>query len=152
MSEKVKNGIELDDICPERAEFFLKSKNKTYGLRMLTLQDYAWFEKTFGSVNVFAKKEVDYTTVLKAVYHQLEQDSRKDFLAKTEKIIDDDGIETEKLIKGYEVLGDSISHPDEINGMMKAYVKTMGISQPVFDKLTEEEQKKKVTELEQIGD
>ena len=135
-------NVRLEDICPQRAEFFLKSKEKTYALRPVTLDDYVWLQSKFGTTDITELENINVGIVCQAIYKQLEQESRKDFLATTVKEINDDGEEVEEHLKGWQVLSKNIK-PDEIENIMTAYVKCLGVSKPIIDKLEEDNVKKK---------
>ena len=137
-------SINLEDINPQEVEFFLVSKNKSYTLRKITLNDRVWVQDKFKDEleNVFLK--IDYKGLMQVIYHQLNDDSKKDFLGYEKEIINDDGIPEKKFIKGWEVLSESISSPKEIKEIMESFVKALGLSQPILDKLLEEDKKKQM--------
>jgi len=141
MSEQ-KANLKLEDLCPQRAEFFLSSKEKTYALRPVTLDDYVWLQSKFGTTDITEMENIHVGIVCQAIYRQLEQESRKDFLATKIKEINDDGEEVETYLKGWQVLSKNIK-PEEIETMMTAYVKCLGVSKPILDQLNEDNVKKK---------
>lgn len=139
---ETKEIIELNDIIPQEAEFFLKSKSKSFKLRKITLRDRAWIKDKFKDDIERIFSTTDFSNLIIIIYHQLTDECKKDFLAITRKCIDDDGVEKEIFVKGYELLSEAISDPKEIRDVMMAFMLTMGLSQPIIDKVQESELKK----------
>ena len=137
--------VRLEDLIPARATFTLKSRpGIEYALRPMDLNDQVWIKKTFGNQDALqvALQGMDVEAVTRMVYHQLEQSSRKDFVATTESQVDDDGNEVTRTITGPEKLRAELSWPQEFMGLVTVLLKTIGLSQPILDKLQIEAVKK----------
>jgi len=139
--KKAKATIELKDLCPQRAEFVIKEKKCK--LRPITLLDRQWIDEKFGNKPIVSDNgQVDLEILFRSVYRQLEQDSRAQFPAITTKEINDDGEEEETKLLGWQVLASHVETSEEVNTILKAYMQTVGVSEPIYDRLTEEAVKK----------
>jgi len=93
--------MNLEQLFPEKPEFFISSTNKTYVLRIPNLEDRARFSDIIGQdkekiSEIFTKPHWD---VISRLVYRIMKD-KSDFLAGVESIIDDDGHETSMMISG----------------------------------------------------
>jgi len=149
---RVMRELSIDDILPERASFFLKDKKKEYFLRPINLTDNVWLKNKWGDKVDKIFDPPDMPELSKIVYRLLEDKS--DFRAEDIEYIDDEGETQEKRITGPEKLCESIQGVTEQINIFRALMSTIGISQPVFNEMLEEElsktDKKKIN-LSRVG-
>lgn len=139
----------LKDLIPENAGFTLRSTKKTHRLRAMTLKDVAWYQRTFGKTPDDLMENADFDMICKAIYFQLED--REDFLGrKGVTVIDENGYEEKRDISGVEKFQEAIS-VDEIDIMMSAFLKAMGVSEDDVKKVAEGKDKKKQKPTPKIG-
>lgn len=136
-------AIQLEDLIPEKATFTLKATgDRVHTLRELDLGDQVWLKGRFGEKEIeriFNKRMMPEICVI--VMRLLED--RTGF--EPERVMEKDfetGEEKEVFLTGPEKLQRCIAGLPEQQTIFLALLKTIGISQPVLDKLIEEEEKK----------
>lgn len=142
--------IKLGELRPQFGEFTLEATHDhKHRLRKISIDDYEWIEATFGLPlnELFAEgKEVKLSTVTRLIYHQLEDKSL--FRAEDRTIIDDEGEERVQRISGLQKFREAIVDPSEAANLTKAYLKSIGLSQPLaLETNSEKPSKKKVKPL-----
>lgn len=138
--------ISLSDIRPQLGTFTLEVTGElVHQFRKISLDDYGWVEETFGETldKLFAEgREVKLSVVAKLFYHQLKD--RSPFKAETKTEVDEEGEEREVRISGVQKFRQSIVGIEEQMAVVNAFLKTMGMSQPLtVEKVLEEGKKKK---------
>jgi hypothetical protein len=136
--------LEIKDIKPQKATFKLEYNQKEYHLRPLSLNDRLWLEETFGQEKlntIFTTIEMD--SICRIVFHLMENEDKEEFVAQDVTIINEDGEKKKVRLGGYKLLrGMLICGISEIELMMQALLKTIGIGEKVLDKLIPKDQKK----------
>lgn len=136
--------IELEDIIPEPGEFILrKTGDRVHRLRPINLEDHTWITKNIGDEK--RVKEImegkDLAELCKLIYHQLED--RAQFPSRLEVQINDEGDEVERKITGPQALAQCVVSKIDQRDLYVALLKTIGISQPILDKILNKDVKKK---------
>ena len=134
-------AIKLEDLLPSMAEF--KMNGKVYNLRPINLDDQVWMGDKYGPERL---EEILSTLPLKEVceiiFHQLPLEQKKDFPYEEIEDLDDEGKPCTKEMTGPAKVRQSISGIAHQMELIRALLKTIGISQPVLEKLEAEEIKK----------
>lgn len=122
--------MKLEDIVPENPSFTLSATGRTYELRPPSLEDIAHWTRTYGGIEGLTKvfKDKDWPEMCKVCFRLMKDKS--DFMAKKEIVIDDDGIETEKLVLAPERLFKAIATLDEGVAFQSAINKAFEAAQP----------------------
>lgn len=141
MSE-IKDLIELEDMIPVEAEFKLKATGKSYKLRKISLRDRTWIKDKFKDDIEKVFRTVDFKDLMMVIYHQLDEASKQEFLMIEREETNDDGVKVKVKVTGPELLSEALTDPEEIRDVMNAFIKTMGISQAIVDKMSAEYLKK----------
>jgi len=131
----------LADLTPEGASFSLEKTGKTYNMRPFNLRDEKWLGEVFGAELSVILKEVRMLQIARIVYHQLEEESKKDFAQQEITVINELGVETKDKIGGAELLFVSIVGWHEKMEMLKALMQTIGISRKIQDAEFDKEKK-----------
>lgn len=130
-------AVSLDALIPKAASFKLQATNKTYHLRPFNLDDLAYLQRKF-----FGEKKPDDDEfgqrlsnmtgqeISEVVYHQMTQESKREFMAKQDEWIDDEGQLRTDTITGPKQLRSCVSYR-ELETMLKAYLQTYGFSQSI---------------------
>lgn len=136
--------LELKDIIPPKPFFFVKSKQKSYHLRLPTLEDQVWLNEKFGGPEGIQKvlNTRDWPGVCRMVYRHMSNEGREDFLAQAVKIINDEGESVLRRMTGPEVLFCQLSGVDEAVKMLGAMIRAIMSSNPLIEKEVLEEIKK----------
>jgi hypothetical protein len=137
-------SITLADLCPQPAEFTLKSTGKTYRLRPVSVGDQQWMLNKYGDKlqEIFA--QIRTQEICTIVIHQLAAEHLEEFAAQDVQIlIEETGERTKKRLGGAELLKQMIQGVGEILEIFKALQKTIGMSQPVMEKIAAAEAEKK---------
>lgn len=131
--------MELTDLFPETGTFKLKSTgDHEHRLRPVNLIDRAWITRTFGEGNVLQAmfEKSDFASITKLVFYLLEDKSP--FPAGE---IDDLGENFEvvkRKVAGPERIMQAIVSPAEQIAVMKALLKTIGVSEPMLDAISQD--------------
>ena len=109
------NGLKFEDLIPQESTFTLSEKQgKVYILKKFTLADQIWAKREFGDRLQAILETVDLEGIAKLVFHLLKnKEEFKDELSFMEVIV---------------------TPQDKIN-ILKALLATIGVSQPILDKL-----------------
>ncbi len=138
--------IQLSEIRPQFGTFKLEATGDVvHRLRKVSLDDYEWFESEFGlsMLQVFAEgKEVKTSVVTKIIFHQLED--KTPFLASDEDVITDDGEKATVRVTGLQKFRRAVITAEDAQTMTQAFLKTLGMSQPVSVEAPKAAGKKKV--------
>jgi hypothetical protein len=140
-------SVTLDDLIPEHATFTLKSTGKIYIIRPVNLDDQVWVKKNIGDETMIEKafSGLDPDVITKLVYRLMDQDGRTDFMARDCSEINGDGEQQSYRLTGPQALCKAIEWPQEFIEVFRALLKTIGISNPILDKLGMDIIKKKET-------
>lgn len=142
--------LTLEEIVPAPAEFSI-SNGKTFKLDKMNIVHSQWLNSTFGEggmQKIF--KNLETQGILRMGWRMLNIDDKKKFPpTEVEEVCEDTGVVQTKTIGGLELFKAEFNGPLDLLELLKALLKTIGISQPVLDKLTDESAKKKL--MEQIG-
>lgn len=142
--------LQLEDIAPERAAFFLKAKKKKYYLRPVNLTDNVWMKGKWGNKIGVIFEKIDMPELSKIIYRLMEDKS--DFLAEDIDDVDDEGEPRSRRVSGPEKLCACIQSISEQIQIFQALMSTIGISQPLMDKMVAEEIEGKVKKkLKRVG-
>jgi hypothetical protein len=147
--------ITLADICPQPGKFSLKLTGKEYTLRPITIADQAWISERFGKQLQDIFREVRSKEIAQLAYHQMDEQSKAEFEPKDVVIHNEDtGERTNSKIGGWRLFAAQVSGMVEMEGIFKALLHCIGISQPLIDELEAEvkaeELKKKVSQEEAL--
>jgi hypothetical protein len=129
------NPIELEDIVPRPATFYLERTKKTYHLRAVSLEDELWMRRTFGDEiqNIFSQIQME--PICRIVFRQLEEKDKEDFLEQTVTLINEKGQKISETKGGSELLLCLICGFEEKIQIFKALMKTIGISRPILEQI-----------------
>jgi hypothetical protein len=134
--------MELSDLIPETAKFYLSSQQKDYELRTPNLEDRVEMVRICGGesglMEAFNQKKWDQ--ICKVVYRLLKDKS--DFLAKRSTIIDDEGIQKEVLVTGPILLLRAVVTQTEAAHMLGALTSAIASGEPLIREYIENEVKK----------
>ena len=135
--------MELKDLIPEIAKFYLSSTGKEHELRTPNLEDRVEMVRFCGGKDadvlaVFQEKKWDQ--ICKIVYRLLID--RSDFIAKKSKIIDDEGIEREVLVTGPILLLRAVRSQSEAIHMLGALTTALSAGEPLVKEFVASELKK----------
>jgi hypothetical protein len=133
--------ISLEDLKPQSAEFYLRGPDRTYRIRPINLADEAWMKRTFGAE--LAQKTQDPEGLCQILFHQLEDEDKKDFSPVERDTFDEDGNPVKEKIGGWRLLMSKVSGLPEQVGMSKALLQARGFSAPLIDEMVRDELKKK---------
>ncbi len=142
--------IELKDIVTQETDAWIGGK--CYTLRRFDLGDEAWLHETFGDKKgeLFTEK-MTTNQMAQLAFNQLKDEDKADFKKVKAKVINDEGDELEIEIGGWKLLRQKVSGTQEKAALMKALVHTLGIAQPLWDKIVKNEgnaaEKAKLLEL-----
>lgn len=141
--------ISLDELRPQDTEITVGGE--TYTLRKFNAADEAWLRETFGNdVNVL--KNMSEETMFRVVFHQLTNEDKLKFKAiSVEFVNDDDGTSYEGTIGGWKLFRLKTSGIKEKADLYKALSHTVGISRPLWDKISADE-KKRLAEANESSD
>lgn len=142
ISNKTSKSISLEDLLPQSAE--LELNGRVFTLRPIDLDDQVWLRNKFGDEKlnfIFQNQEME--SISQIVYHQLSYEDKLELKAVEINDIDDDGNEIVLKVTGPMLLRKMIKGPIDSLKVVNALLHTIGISQPVLDKLAEQEIKKK---------
>lgn len=136
-------AISLEDLLPQPATFSVNGKE--YNLRPFGLGDESWFREKFGGSSAMIaarmKQGLGSKDLGTLIYYFMDQAGRKDFPGFKGPRTNDEGFEVETKITGAEVMMEK-AKPKDVMGMAEAFLKSIGISQPMIDKLEVAELKK----------
>lgn len=126
--------MQLNDLFPEKAEFYLESRKKTYTLRVPNLEDRARFKDILGNESRINEvfQNLEWDIIAKLVYRLLVEKS--DFVAYQEKGYNDDGVEVTYLITGPALLMRAVSGMEEAIRVLTALVTALRLGDPLVDK------------------
>lgn len=142
--------LTLEDIVPEATEFVV-SNGKTFRLNKMNIVDSQWLNKTFGQEGmnrIFKQLEID--GIVRMAWRMLSSEDKQGFVAREFTEVQEDGTELKIKRGGVELFKAEFQGPMDLLALLKALLRTIGISQPILDKLTDDNVKKKL--LKQIGD
>ena len=139
----MKKFATLEEIIPDKPEFYVSAKKKTYSLRPPNIEDQAWFISRFGSLDKVteAMTSQDWEGICKIVYRLICNEGKRDFKAEETTEFDDDGVETTALLPASRALLRSLI-PDEALEMMRALTKAVVLSNPLIEKAVVDNLKK----------
>lgn len=135
-------SVTLEEMIPRTAT--VEIEGKEYTLRKFSLSDQAWAIEKFGGAEgiqaVFDKP--DLKGICQMVFHQLSDKDKRDFMLKHINLINDDGEEEEVRLTAVDQLMRKVSGSQHATEMVIALMKTIGVSQPLLDKVEAEGKKK----------
>lgn len=140
--------MELEDLLPQKPEFTISSRGKTYALRPPNMADQVWFKERYGNSDKFEKalETQDWAEIARVAYYLLSDEDKRDFLAGKVKVIDGEGVEREIHHSGPEKFLISLAGIKEMLAVMQALTRAIVISNPIAEaaakkKLREEAQR-----------
>jgi hypothetical protein len=125
-----KKKVQILDLVPEAPSFKLSATGKSYRLRKLSALDEVQIERDFGGLDKLlesATKRDGLDNLMQVIYRQIMDPERSDFIAEERKTIDDDGNPVTIKVGGWRKFADLVSGGAEINGILNAFFKCMGI-------------------------
>ena len=131
--------MELNEIVPRRA--VLKLNGKEYHLRPITLADELWLKDRFGDSLEASLNEGKMRDVAAIVFHQIEEQDKKDFAAQEVTIMDENGEMETMRLGGERLLFSLIKGPNDKLEMYKALMITLGVSAPLIDEISQAQKK-----------
>jgi hypothetical protein len=129
--------ITLEDIVPQPAKFKISRMNKEYTLRPFSLADELWVKSHFGEHASKMFTDVDLEKICQLAFHQFIE--REDFKLQIVKFVDDNGHTVQTEIGGWKLLMTLIAGPTEVEGLIKAILQTQGLSSPILDQISKEQ-------------
>jgi hypothetical protein len=135
----------LNQVLPKKPEF--KLNGKTYKIRLLNLNDIAYFEDKYNGIEGLMKifvSEGNYKEKFSIIYAQL--DDKSDFLTQEVEEIDREGNKKTITISGSEMFFralDLVNISEPLNAFMAAFTASM----PELTPEQEKEAKKKQKEI-----
>ena len=131
----MKKFASIEEIIPDKPEFYIASKKKLYTIRPPNIEDQSWLISRFGSLEKVteAMSSQDWEGICKIVYRLLCDEGKRDFKAIEATEFDDDGVETVSLVPASRALLRSLV-PAEALEMMRALTKAVVLSNPLIEK------------------
>jgi len=144
-------AIKLEEVLPEKAEFYLEKKKKTYHIRPFQLVDVVWIQKTFGKGDALGQifTDMDWGAIVRVIYHQLVE--KEDFLLTTIEEIDDMGRKATVEVSGPELLLKTLGGAEEGMKMISAVSRALMDSNPNIKEYVEDSLKKKKVIMTRAG-
>jgi hypothetical protein len=150
--------MDLNELFPEKPEFFLSSMNKTYQLRLPTIADSQYIVNKYGDGDTSKAErwltdslnKLKWDNVCKIIYPLLIDKS--DFLAKKKPFIDEDGNQGERVFTGPELLLESLLSVGESYNMLKAYLSAKAAAEPAYKEMLKQELKKNLKQQSSTGE
>lgn len=137
----------LEDLIPKPAEFYLSKTDKTYKLRPFNIEDSTYLVSKYGKEGVermLAEKTGTFLDKCRIVYLLLSDEDRADFQYSEKKGFDEEGRPLDrKVSSGPHKLCFAVTGIVEVQEVTLAMLKTIGVSQPIIDKLEIKEAQKK---------
>jgi hypothetical protein len=128
--------ITLADICPQPGKFTLKSTGKEYTLLPISIADQAWINERFGKNLEQIFREVRSNEIAQIAYHQMDEQSKTEFEPKEVTIHNEEtGARTKTMIGGWRLFAAQVAGMGEMEGIFKALLHTIGVSQPLIEEL-----------------
>jgi len=153
--EGMGKALTLAELIPKPAEFYLSKMKKTYKLRPFNIEDGVYLRDTYGENDIVGMFSDNGTFLDKCiiVYLLLSDEDRADFQYSEGKGFDEVGRPVEKKVSsGPQKLCLAVTGIKEVQDVTIAMLKTMGISQPILDKIEiKEVQKKRKKRKKRIG-
>lgn len=134
--------LTLTDLIPQQSTFTLSATgDKIHRLRPMNLEDHAWVLHTFGSQEEVQKvfTEMDWGQLSRLVYRLLID--KTPFASIQEETLDENGDAEVVKVGGSRLLFQSIRSLKEQIEVQTALLRTIGISQPIQEKLEAEDAK-----------
>lgn len=131
--------MQLKDLKPRKASFFLSSMKKEYFLRAVTPNDSHEIEKHVGKLED-SFKAGRVADLFKMAYILMEPESTLDFSKREVKFVDFEGNEKIESTGGYALFANLITGIDEQFAVLKACLVCMGLSDDYIDKLMEKKE------------
>ncbi len=126
--------LSLTDLFPETGTFTLAATGAAdHRLRPVSLADRAWIERHLGGSEALQDmfEKVDFVRISRLVFYLLEDKSP--FPQGEEDDVDGDGeILGKRKVKGPEQILKCITSPNEQISLMKALLKTIGVSEAIL--------------------
>ncbi len=130
-----------EEFTPKEPVFFLKAKGKSYTLRIPKFRDIAELTRLcHGDLNLLSQAK-DFAMIAQVVLFLMSESDRKDFLAVKKKFIDENGIESEKVITGPDQFYSAIEDTEEATEIYKAVMNAIMAYLPKISKEAQSEKK-----------
>lgn len=127
-------ALKLEELIQQPAHFKLKATGEMeHWLRIPNVDDQAWMKATFGNDLEKVLNSTDINGMAKLAFRLLKD--KAPFSARDFEGYNDDGEIEKKRLVGFEVLAQSIEGFQERINVYRALLSTVGMSQPVLDKL-----------------
>ena len=136
---------ELKDLLPKEPTF--KINGKDYAIKLLTLDDIAYYEDNYGSLAemlAIFSSEGKYKEKYEIIYAQLKDKS--DFIEKEIEEINRVGKKEKRILTGPEVFYRSLNLSD-ITNPVNAFIEAINLSTPKLNKDQQEIVKKKQIQM-----
>ncbi len=146
--------IKFEELVPELSQFSLKKTGKSYRLNLMSAADAQWAKKKFGEENIEGLiRDTDLEFFCAFAIRLMFEEDREDFASREVKTMNEDtGVKGVAVMGGANLLKHMISGKLEFKGMIDAILETMGVSQPLIEKIVADELKKKELEaLRSVG-
>lgn len=136
--------IKIEDIIPEKPEFYVRKLDKRFSLRLVDLDDSVWIRSKIGSAERLQEicSKLEWEEICKIVFRLLEDKS--DFMAYECEEINDDGEKIRVKVSGPRALLKAVTGLEEGVKMLGALNSSMAKSNPIVDRALREEVKKKI--------
>ncbi len=136
--------IKLEELIPDSATFKLRaSGDRVYTMRPFDLDDEKWLNSTFGDGLSNILHQRNWAEIARIVFHQLELEDQRFFKKQDVIVVAEDGSESTVTMGGTDLLCKMIRGIGEKQDLLRALLHTIGISQPVQERLEAIEGEKK---------
>lgn len=142
-----KKPLSLEDLIPTPAEFYLSKTKKTYKLRAFSIEDSVYLLNKYGRETVDKMLTTSTAFLDKCIiaYLLFSDEDRADFpYEEIEHGIDEEGRPVKnKALTGPQKLSKAVYEVKEVQDLTMAVLRSIGISQPILDRLKIEQSQKK---------
>lgn len=123
--------MKLEELIPEESKFYIKSLDRELRLRPFTLSDELWVSREFGHKEIenSFRDKIDPSVLCQLIYYQLIDEDKRLFKSIEESCVDEDGNDSVKKLKAYEVLARHVTggYKEQME-MFNAYFKCRGFT------------------------
>lgn len=140
-------GFRLEDLVRTKSTVSIftdevdSEERVEYTLRPVGLADEVWMKNKWGEDLQTIFKEINVGELSKLIYHQMTDADKAKLPGLKEKKPDDDGFEVEVITPAWKRIQNGIRGIPHQLEVYQALLCLIGLSRPVIDKLTKEEEK-----------
>lgn len=150
----MKKNLALKDVIPTKPIFRLAKKpGKEFAIRAPNMADTVFFAEHYESLQKMQAviQERNWSEICRIVYYLMDNDTRAEFPAIDEEIVNIDGFKERKVTLGWQVLLAHLTGIEEAVNMLAALSRAIMNSSPIIEKVVEDEVKKKMKQSMSTG-